>query len=614
MVSIYKSLPIVARALADQLNIDITVGGTDAFASVANGKASINIPYYKNAEDFSDAILGFTVHEAAHIRFTEFGMLHDAFTALCDKPLEVRNAFDELIGTGRYNQKVLHSLWNIAEDLRIERAIVRVFPGSIRYLKAVRSFVFDGNIQPCDIPVTIYLDTMLLCGRELYHGFNTHSEVRRNEFISVFGQELLDKSLDILGLAVFAETTLGCLDVARQLYDLVIEALKDEKNEDSEENNDDQSDSPDSQTAQPEGKSDESDDNASQSGAGTSDDSEVNGDKAASDSDAVSENTVSDESTPDASGISGNASESEDSSITGQKNHDPFSDVSDEEIKLTVKDITEKFNDLMQDNLTTTQKRSVVNPFNVAPAKTDNTGNDSVERGIKMSSGLRQSLHGLLQGNQHIRRTYKETGNKIEGRLLASVLTGNTKVFRHKSKAIAFNSAFTILLDSSTSMRGDMIEAEAAVISLLYALENQTGVTTSAFHFPHKSGNCVGVLKARKQSLRQAVNANHFGISPTGSTPMSESLWPAFADLVNTVADQRILIVCTDGEPDSSDTVIEMIKDAKSEGIIVIGIGFGQANKTVMTQLFGKSGVAVGSLEKLRSTLFDVARSVLVSR
>ncbi|HHU2944170.1 TPA: VWA domain-containing protein, partial [Escherichia coli] len=228
-MGIYNSLPIVARALGDQLNITVTVGGSDAYASVVDGKGSINIPFYKDAESISDAILGFTVHEAAHIRFTEFDLLSPALNALSGQSVEIRNDFGDLVSTGRYNKKVLHSLWNIAEDLRIERSIVRLFPGSLRYLQAVRSFVFDGDIESSDVPATIYLDTMLLCGRQRYHGFDTHAEIRRNEFISVFGQDLLDKSLDTLGLAVFADSTLDCLDVARQLYDLAIDAFKQEQ-------------------------------------------------------------------------------------------------------------------------------------------------------------------------------------------------------------------------------------------------------------------------------------------------------------------------------------------------------------------------------------------------
>ncbi|EOC0012483.1 VWA domain-containing protein, partial [Cronobacter turicensis] len=550
---IYNSLPVVARALADQLDITVTVGGSDAYASSNGGKPLINIPFYKDAESLSDAILGFTIHEAAHIRFTEFDLLTPALNRLSEQSPDVKDEFGVLVASGRYNKKVLHSLWNIAEDLRIERSIVRLFPGSLRYLQAVRNFVFDGNIEPCDIPATIYLDAMLLCGRERYHGFNTHAEIRRNEFVSVFGQELLEKSLDVLGLAVLADSTLKCLDVARQLYDLAIDAFN-QPNPDDENN--------------------------------------------------AEENNPSDSNSP------------VDKSVKPASVHtDPFANAADADIDRAAKDISDKFNDLMQDKLTPSQRSKTVTPFRVAPAKTYETSNASVIRGIKASSGLRQSLNGLLQGMQHVRRTHKETGLKIDGRLISSVLTGNGKVFKHKSKTVALNSAFTVLLDSSGSMEGDIIEAEAAVISLLYALDNLSGVTTSAFHFPHSDGISVGKLKDRKQTLRQAITANHFGIRATGGTPLSSSLWPAIIDLVIEKADQSILIVATDGKPShgTEQEVINIINNAKSDGIKVIGIGFGSANQSLMTRLFGNTGIAVGNLSNLRSALFDVARRALLN-
>ncbi|EGT5675513.1 VWA domain-containing protein [Cronobacter dublinensis subsp. dublinensis] len=604
LMGIYNSLPVVARALADQLNVTVTVGGSDAYASSSGGKSIINIPYYKDAESLSDAILGFTIHEAAHIRFTEFDLLMPALNKLSDERSVIKNEFGELVDSGRYNKKVLHSLWNIAEDLRIERAIVRSFPGSLRYLQAVRSFVFDGNIEPCDVPATIYLDAMLLCGRERYHGFNTHSEIRRNEFISVFGQELLEKSLDTLGLAVLADSTLNCLDVARQLYDLAIEAFNNQTKDDEPNTEESNSQENGSQSQQEQEQSCENDE--------VSESTESYDDSGSSENQHISsENDPASSSV--GSGDSGNdcLADKADSTLT-----DPFGDACDADIDRAAKDISDKFNELMQDKLSPFQRAKPVTPFPVSPAKTYETSNASVIRGINASSGLRQSLNGLLQGAQHVRRTHKESGLKIDGRLLSSVLVGNSKVFKHKSKTVSLNSAFTILLDSSGSMEGDIIEAEAAVISLLYALDNLKGVSTSAYHFPHSDGNSVGKLKDRKQTLRQAISANHFGIRAGGGTPLSSSLWPAIIDLVVEKADQRILIVATDGRPSSGteQDVIDMINSAKSDGMKVIGIGFGSANQSLMTRLFGNTGVSVGNLANLRTALFDVARRALLNR
>ncbi len=562
-MGIYKSLPILARALSDQLGVTVTIGGTEAYASVNGNKSVINIPFYKNADELSNAILGFTVHEAAHIRFTEFEQFTPAFNALVD--------------TGLYNRDVLHSLWNIAEDLRIERSIVRRYPGSIKFLDAVRSLIFSDEPQPCDVPAVIFLDAMLLCGRQRYHGFQTHCDIRRSEFIDTFGQTLFDNALDLLGMSVLAENTLGCLDVAKQLYDLAIDAFQAENQ------------APQQNASTPE--DDSSDENSSSDEISPSEESNLS--PTTSPSDPTSTSDV--------------ASNGE----TVSSKIDPFANTDSSDISQAIKDISEKFNDAVRDKLTPFELNSVVSPFTIASAKSTFTDNTAVSRGIQFSAGLRQSLHGLLQGMQHVRRTHKDTGLKLDSRIVSTALTGNMKLFKHKSKTVDINSAFTILLDSSGSMDTAIVEAEAAVVSLLYALDNLKGVTVSAYHFPHRTSGNVGLLKSRHQTLRQAINANQFGIQAKGSTPLAESLWPALTDLATAKSDRRILIICTDGAPDNVSDVIHTIKEAKADGFYVIGIGFGSAEQDLMTKIFGNTGVAVGNISALREKLFNVTRVAL---
>ncbi len=74
-----------------------------------------------------------------------------------------------------------------------------------------------------------------------------------------------------------------------------------------------------------------------------------------------------------------------------------------------------------------------------------------------------------------MRRTHRETGRKLDSRLVTSAMLGNTRLFKHKSKAVDVSSAFTILLDSSGSMSRSVKEAEAAVVSMLYALDGIQG-------------------------------------------------------------------------------------------------------------------------------------------
>ncbi|WP_235201182.1 vWA domain-containing protein [Photorhabdus aegyptia] len=548
IMGIYNSLPIVARALSSQLGVDVTVGGKTAFTYQDHDRFCINIPFYRNAEELSEILLGYLVHESAHVRFTDFKFF--------EKKLASK------VQSGKYNWDVLHKLVKVTEDLRIERAIGRRFPGTPTFLKALNTFLFDKDAKPSDHPPTVFINTMVMCGFNRYHGLSIPTKQVREDFERLFGLKLFDQSMMILAEAVNADSVSQCLDVSCRLYDLAVDAFNEQKQQQEQQPGDSQ---------------------YNQSSLGNSTD-DVKGDGA----------SLTLGSTP-----------------ADKSSSDPFSDTTEKDLSEVMKGASEKLNEALEDKVPSSKRVPAPVPYSVAPAKRNRTTDTSVNRGIQFASGLRQSMHGLLQGMQQVRRTHKDTGRKLDTRLLTSALLGNMKLFKHKSKTVEFNCAFTVLLDTSDSLKYDVVEAEAAVVSMLYALEGIKGVSTSAYHFPHATKNNVGLMKGRDQTLRAAINAHQFGLVASGSTPLSESLWPAFSDLLSAKADRHVMIVVTDGEPDDKLTAEQMIKDAKQDGLLVIGIGFGSANQTLMTSLFGDTGIAVGSVSSLRGKLLKITRKAL---
>ncbi|MDS0908750.1 VWA domain-containing protein [Morganella morganii] len=590
-MGIYNSLPVVARALSDQLGVNVTVGGSTACASQQGSSFTINIPFYKDAEKLSDVLLGYLVHEAAHVKYTEFPILKE------DIPARAKQG---------YNPSVLGKLVNITEDLRIERAIGRRFPGVPSFLKALNHFVFNEDTKPTDDPAVAFINGLLLCGFKRYHALNIPVDQAQSDFIRLFGQNMFDTAMDILGLAINAPSIADCLDISCRLYDLAVDAFNDNQQDQHDlppETGDDSQSEPSSDNSQP-GEDNDSADSNVDAGDGSSDGQSSQG------TSAQPGNEPENGDSP-ASGSDVSTSVSTSSTPSKSDHSDPFANVTDDNLNEVIKDAGERLNDCIKDNVSPSERTPAATPFGIAPAKRHATREASVLRGVQAASGLRQSMHGLLQGMQQTRRTHKETGRVMDTRRLTSALLGETKLFRHKSKAVEFNSAFTVLLDSSSSLGSDMVEAEAAVVSLLFALDGIKGVSTSAYHFPHATANNVGLLKAREQSFRAAVNAKQFGISANGCTPLEQALWPAFSDLLNARADRHVMVVVTDGKPDNSGPVIQMVNDAKKEGVIVIGIGFGGANSNIMTSLFDDTGVAVGSVSALRGKLLEVSRKAL---
>lgn len=590
-MGIYNSLPVVARALSDQFGVNVTIGGSTAYASQQGNSFTINIPFYQDAEQLSDVLLGYLVHEAAHVKYTEFPILKDGIPARAKQG---------------YNPSVLHQLVNITEDLRIERAISRRFPGVPSFLKALNLFVFSEDTQPTDDPAVAFINGLLLCGFKRYHALNIPVEQAQSDFISLFGQNMFDTAMDILGLAINAPSIADCLDISCRLYDLAVDAFNENQQDQQDlpsESGDDLPSEPSGDNSQPGDVSNSSDSDAdadcessdgqsSQASSAQPGEKPVNGDRSASGGDISTGNSTS-------------------STSSNSANSDPFANTTDDDLNEVIKGVGERLNDCIKDNVSPSERVPAATPFGVAPAKRYATTEASVLRGVQSASGLRQSMHGLLQGMQQTRRTHKETGRVMDTRRLTAALFGETKLFRHKSKSVEFNSAFTILLDSSGSLGTDIVEAEASVISLLFALDGIKGVTTSAYHFPHTSTNNVGLLKSRDQSFRAAVNAKQFGISADGYTPLDQALWPAFSDLLNARADRHVMIVVTDGKPDNAGPVIQMVEDAKKEGVIVIGIGFGSANAKLMTGLFDNTGISIGTVSALRGKLLEVTRKAL---
>lgn len=162
-------------------------------------------------------------------------------------------------------------------------------------------------------------------------------------------------------------------------------------------------------------------------------------------------------------------------SLTCRGGKDPFEGTTSNDLGRTGQNTSDKLNQLIKDKVPPHQRIVSPTPYSVAPAKRHDTGNASVSLGVQMATGLRQSLHGLLQGVRAVRRTHRETGRKLDSRLVTSAMLGNTRLFKHKSKAVDVSSAFTILLDSSGSMSRSVKEAEAAVVSMLYALDGIQG-------------------------------------------------------------------------------------------------------------------------------------------
>lgn len=119
-----RALPIVAAAYGEQFGVNVVLSGTDAYT---DGK-TIYLPLLNAMSELREVLFGYLAHEAAHVRSSDFNTLKK-----CKSPME-------------------KSFTNLIEDIRIERLIQEVFPGTQFTLSAMWSYIVEQGMSPSATP------------------------------------------------------------------------------------------------------------------------------------------------------------------------------------------------------------------------------------------------------------------------------------------------------------------------------------------------------------------------------------------------------------------------------------------------------------------------------
>ena len=135
--TLQRALPIVGAALGRKLGVQVEVSGRNAFT---DGKRIVLPAFDPERPDQALKTWGFLSHEAAHIRYTDFGL-------------------------DQGGSALRRRLTNLLEDIRIERALGREYPGTAFTLsEVVRQSVAEGRLSApakSDPPVKVLHDSLL---------------------------------------------------------------------------------------------------------------------------------------------------------------------------------------------------------------------------------------------------------------------------------------------------------------------------------------------------------------------------------------------------------------------------------------------------------------------
>ncbi|MCG8613789.1 MAG: VWA domain-containing protein [Pseudomonadales bacterium] len=587
-----RALPIVAAAYGEQFGVNVVLSGTDAFT---DGK-TIYLPLLKSMSELREVLFGYLAHEAAHVRESDFNTLEK-----CKSPME-------------------ESCTNLIEDIRIERLIQDVFPGTQFTLNAMWSYIVEQGMSP---PATPEDNEATQLFQYLLH--RLRSEVLHRDAsmpLAESSQRVVEQTFPV-GFFVRLDGLLGkhldnltCSDDCLSLARAILKALKDaEEEERQQQQNHEQQQSRDS-----------SQDNQSQQagGSGGSGDGELQPQPGKADSSSGGDANPgigdSQQSSADSNGkgnqaqdtgsgdqLSSTQDASDSSGELGQPqggNNASLHERLINETNLpedTVGQLREKLADQSRED--NDGKRVAIYTSSVGSDARNNGDTSSLKTGILASSTIRSRLLGLLQAQTRQKQWLHTRGKRVDGKRLARLPTGDSRVFIQREEMQRPDTAVHVLLDCSGSMGQIQEVANQATVSLALAVSTIPKCDIAASMFPGIGGEVSPILY-RGHPVRASLG--RFAVCSSGGTPLAEAMLYAARELVVSKRQRKVLIIITDGDPNNKEAV-RYLNDLIAGHVDTYAIGIGS---TAVSQFFEKWSV-INDVKELQRALFTIAGQFL---
>jgi Mg-chelatase subunit ChlD len=553
--SLEKSLPIVAAAYGEQFGVKIVLSGKDAYT---DGN-TIVLPLLKSKSDLRDVLFGYLAHESAHVRDSDFSTLK-----------KCKNQSEK-------------SYTNIIEDIRIEQLIQDVFPGTRFTLDAMWTYVVDQGMSP---PARTEDNEGTQLHQYLLH--RLRSEVLHREsstLLAEASQQVMEQTFSLGffvrldGLLAKYLDKLTCSDDCLKLARAIIKALKDaeeeKQNQEETQEGDDASNDDQSQSAN---QSDGADLDSSTPSPGQTDSSK--------DGDADLDDGDPQQSNEDASG--------------GTSLHESLineTDLPEDAISQLSEQLAEQ---AQEDN---DGDPIAINTSSVGSDAKNNGETSGLQTGILASSAIRSQLQGLLHAQTREQQWLHTSGKRVDGKRLTRLCSGDSRVFIKRDETRRTDTAVHVLLDTSGSMHQIQDIANQATVSLALAISSIPKCDIATSMFPGVGGD-VSSITHRGQPVRS--NLGRFSVDSSGGTPLAEAMLYAARELAVSRRQRKVLIIITDGAPNSGSEVRYMNSLIDSHiDIYAIGI-----NSTAVSNYFENWSV-IKDVKELQKALFQIAGKFL---
>jgi cobalamin biosynthesis protein CobT len=571
--AVMRSLPLVASVLGRKYGVQVEMGGMDAYT---DGK-TIHLPALPS--EVPDTLLamarGYLDHEAAHVRETDFSALELARLT----PLEMH-------------------VWNTLEDWRVEHKLAAIFPGCRQNFDWLIGHIFGSKDrdEPA-APAMNILNWLLLEVR------SWDVQVLSRQRDSLARQVDRDfpgiraKIDDVLKLVrTKCDSTLAAIDFARE----IVRVLDQYANHIGQPEASDQA-GPEAQNA-PSGPC-ESGEAKSEEVRSYDENPSKNGGKSSHQTDMES-GSVQSYSPPAEHSHSPEGATDQGADDQARDELHRLLDAGEEELPQNLGNIlASALNDTSQASSYSGISVAVQTSKHAAPLSADD-----VLESRQASMALRTRLSGLLQTIILSRASSGRRGRLDTGHL-HRLAVSDPRVFRTKSERVGIDTAVHILLDCSGSMVRRIHLACQACYAVASALEaSRINVAVTAFpgaQLPNGSYTTVSPIIRHGQKVHTTLD-----LGPAGGTPMGESLWWVMQDMLSLTEKRKLILIITDGDPDSADCATQAIKQGMLAGFEIYGLGI--TSPSIMSLLPGRS-VVVNAVADLAPAMFALLQHGIFS-
>ena len=196
---------------------------------------------------------------------------------------------------------------------------------------------------------------------------------------------------------------------------------------------------------------------------------------------------------------------------------------------------------------------------------------------VKINS-LTLALHNYVKAKTLATSEQVDVGRSLNVKRAIRIPLGETNIWNKKTYDLDHNTSIHILVDTSSSMLSTASDgnfpdyrftridhAKICAYCIAKALEGVPNTESQVSFFPGGGNYEVGICKQPWESVKSTMK--YFDQKPMGSTPMAQAMAYALTKFKYSDKDRNILLIITDGMPDSIPNLKEQLEQCKHLGI-----------------------------------------------